>query len=124
MTKTHKGRTIPMLSKVREIFAELYAEAEIANPIEKVFAGPGSTPYSLTVGYGKLCPRLGWTDLTLHSLRHTFSTRLNLCGVSPFAQKDILGHRTLAMTGRYTHLSDEDLKISFTALESGAPASG
>lgn len=50
----------------------------------------------------------GYTDprqrLTFHSCRHTFGSRLALQGVPLFTIKELLGHKTIEMTMRYSHL--------------------
>lgn len=43
--------------------------------------------------------------VVFHTLRHTFGSWLALQGESPFVIKDLMGHRDLKMTERYTHLS-------------------
>jgi len=43
----------------------------------------------------------------VHSLRHLFSTRAQEAGMSPLMVQQILGHTTLQMTARYTHLGIE-----------------
>jgi site-specific recombinase XerD len=49
---------------------------------------------------------IGRPDITrVHSLRHLFSTRAQEAGVNPLVVQQMLGHTTLEMTGRYTHLS-------------------
>ena len=40
-----------------------------------------------------------------HSLRHLFASRCQEAGVNPLLVQQILGHATLEMTGKYTHLS-------------------
>ena len=37
----------------------------------------------------------------MHDLRHTAGTFAALAGANAFAVRDLLGHRTLAMTSRY-----------------------
>lgn len=47
-------------------------------------------------------------DLTPYCLRHTYATDLQSAGVPINVAKDLLGHKTIAMTSHiYTHLSDE-----------------
>jgi integrase len=51
----------------------------------------------------------GLTDFHWHDLRHTFATRLREKGVALEDIADLLGHKTLAMTKRYAHISMDRL---------------
>ena len=46
------------------------------------------------------------TDFHWHDLRHTAASYLAMSGVSLVEIAKVLGHRTLAMVARYSHLSD------------------
>jgi integrase len=54
---------------------------------------------------------------TWHSLRHTFITRLVMRGASLMEVKELAGHKTLAMTARYSHLSPSHLADAISLLE-------
>lgn len=51
----------------------------------------------------------GLPDVRMHDLRHSFASNLVNAGVSLFVVSKALGHSTMTMTQRYSHLSDETL---------------
>lgn len=55
--------------------------------------------------------------ITFHSLRHTFASWLALQGETILTIKDLLGHKTLAMTVRYVHLMPEHKRQATLNLE-------
>src|SRR2546430_1162796 len=56
-------------------------------------------------GFQNACKRAGLTDLHFHDLRHTFASQFVMAGGDLYILKEILGHKSLAMTTRYSHLS-------------------
>ncbi|MFP6626369.1 MAG: site-specific integrase, partial [Deltaproteobacteria bacterium] len=49
-------------------------------------------------------------DFHFHDLRHTFASRLVMSGVGLYTVKELMGHRTIEMTMRYSHLSSGHLQ--------------
>jgi site-specific recombinase XerD len=47
----------------------------------------------------------GLEDFTWHCLRHTFASRLVMAGVDIRTVQELLGHKTISMTVRYSHLA-------------------
>lgn len=47
------------------------------------------------------------TDFRWHDLRHTTASYLAMAGTSPLEIAKVLGHRTMAMVARYSHLSPD-----------------
>jgi len=44
-------------------------------------------------------------DVTWHTLRHTFASRLVMAGVDLKTVQELMGHKTIAMTAQYAHLA-------------------
>jgi integrase len=53
---------------------------------------------------GRICQQLGWTDVTPHTLRHTFGSIAGELGYSELTIAAMLGHSAGSVTGRYVHL--------------------
>jgi integrase len=60
--------------------------------------------------YGRKMPRRD--RVTIHTLRHTFITRLMESGVNAFVAQRLARHKSLAMTSRYTHVSDDTVRTA------------
>lgn len=57
--------------------------------------------------FKKACSAAKITDFRFHDLRHTFASHLVMAGVDLVTVKELLGHKTINMTNRYTHLAQE-----------------
>ncbi|MFN0112983.1 MAG: tyrosine-type recombinase/integrase [Blastocatellia bacterium] len=99
-SKSKKPRTLPMNSITKELFEQL---RENAPDKYLVFSGKGYSTSSVSNNFSDLCETLGMSDVTLHTLRHTFSTRLKDANVNPFVIRDLLGHSTVQITEGYVH---------------------
>lgn len=51
------------------------------------------------------CHRAGIEDVSYHTIRHTFCSRMVQAGVPLYAVQQIVGHSTPVMTQRYAHLA-------------------
>ena len=78
---------------------------------------------SLLKAFGKARKALGLDPaLTLHGLRHTYASRSDAKGMSPFQIQAVLGHSKIETTLRYVHSMDDALKDSYLRAW-GSPAS-
>jgi integrase len=64
----------------------------------------------------------GIPDGRLHDLRHTAGTFAALAGANAFAVRDLLGHRTLAMTGRYVERAADMVRATADAVSNRVAA--
>jgi len=57
--------------------------------------------------------------VTFHDLRHTFASRLVMAGVDLPTVQAFMGHKTIAMTMRYTHLAPGHKRRAIAVLDRG-----
>ena len=75
---------------------------------ELVFTqGAGEGYKSMREAFNGARKRAGLLDVTPHTLRHTFASRLAMAGVDPKTMMEIGGWRSLGMVQRYSHLSPQ-----------------
>jgi len=55
-------------------------------------------------------------DFVLHSLRHTFGTRLGESGADAFTIMRLMGHSTVTVSQRYVHPSPESIELAYERL--------
>jgi site-specific recombinase XerD len=105
-SKHGETRRVPMNDTVRDILRAL--PSRLKSPY--VFpSATGETPLDarnyMNRVFNKALKVARIEDFTWHSLRHTFASRLVMTGVDLRTVQDLLGHMTIAMTLRYSHLS-------------------
>jgi integrase len=141
-TKNGESRGVPLNDDA------FFALANMPHRDGRVFLTPAGTPYHDTRGLGgspikrafnSACVRAGlaeitgyrvdkrgrrWpiidTTVTPHKLRHTFASWLVMKGVPLRTVAELLGHKSLAMVHRYSHLSPDHLRGSVDLLSTGA----
>ena len=65
----------------------------------------GSRLGDIKTGFTKALKRAGIDDFRFHDLRHTFASHLVMNGVDLSTVKELMGHKSIEMTMRYSHLS-------------------
>lgn len=99
-TKSGYIRKIPMNAKLTETLTHVRRK----NQGEYVFADRKGNPFkSFRSAWEHALQKAGIEDLTFHSLRHTFGTRLGMAGVDIKTIQELMGHRDIKMTMRYSH---------------------
>lgn len=102
-SKNGQTRHVPLNRPALAALAELHKRCDgtgavIRNPQGEPLAGPRHW-FEPCLRKAKI-PAFSW-----HCLRHTFASRLVMAGVDLRTVQELLGHKSIAMTVRYSHLA-------------------
>jgi integrase/recombinase XerD len=95
LTKNGERRAIPLNDAALAVLAKLPRTGELCFP--------GIAGGQLSNAVRRLFGRLGFDDLSFHSLRHTHASWLVMKGADLFSVSRLLGHKSLKMSARYAH---------------------
>lgn len=128
-TKSGRNRMAYMTADVR---AMLETRGK-GNHGDMVFPGRGGVKRSwVSNAFERAVKELGFNEgvtdsrqrVVFHSLRHTFASWLVEQGTDLYSVKELMGHSTLSMTERYSHLAPDTLRRAVRNLEKGLAAIG
>ncbi|MHC1712527.1 MAG: tyrosine-type recombinase/integrase [Solidesulfovibrio sp.] len=128
-TKNGRTRIAYMTGQVRD----LLASRAKGSPGDTVFPGRGGVRRSyVSNAFERAVKALGFNEgvtdsrqkVVFHSLRHTFASWLVEQGTDLYSVKELMGHRTLSMTERYSHLAPDTLRRAVKNLEASIIANG
>ena len=111
-TKSNTPRTIPLTQRCKDIIERCPKDTD------RPFAHINRNTYRSVFDKARGMAGLG-TDVIPHVMRHTCASRLVQSGVDIRRIQVWLGHSTIAMTMRYSHLAPDDLNVCLDALEQG-----
>lgn len=113
--KVNRLRYIPFPSDVRLELERLHT----SRTTELVFSWHGSwIRHDLARRrMARFCEDARVPQVRWHALRHTYASHLVSSGATLTSVKDLLGHSTINMTMRYSHLSPEQLRDTVSLLE-------
>jgi integrase len=94
---------IPINETLKEVFEGLPRRIDGG----KVFfnAATGNGYETINKAFTRACRLANIVGFRFHDLRHTFASQLVMAGIDITTVKELLGHKTLAMTLRYAHLA-------------------
>ncbi len=100
-TKSRRERVVPIDPELDATLRSLRP----GPPADLVFEYNGRRMKSLRTAFEHAREKAGVPDVHFHDLRHTFASWYIQNGGDPYRLQKYLGHSTMAMTERYTHLS-------------------
>lgn len=111
-TKNHRVRYIPMNAQLIEILHSVLPFVGEEGTSPYVFTNPetGTRYKDLSRPFEQTCRKAGIEDVTFHTLRHTFASRLAQAGVPLNTVRELLGHGDMGVTMRYAHLAPNNLR--------------
>lgn len=110
-TKTNERRIIPISEGLFKHLLEMSHKNK--NGKGFVFA---SFKINLRRNFEAGLKRAGIDDFRFHDLRHTFASHLVMSGAGLKVVQELLGHKTMAMTVRYSHVSQDHLQDAINRL--------
>jgi len=106
-TKNNEKREIPMNDAVMTAFIQVKKHPE--SPY--IFCGKDGKPFqNIRKSFFTALKKAGIINFHFHDLRHTFASQLVMSGVDLNTVRELLGHKSLEMTLRYSHLSPDHKK--------------
>lgn len=117
-TKNTETRSVPLTDRLKEELEKWSGESDYVFTSKK----GGPVKYVSKIFY-KTLKEMGLNDdgnqekLNFHSLRHTYASWQVQAGVPIYTVSKLLGHKTMAMTTRYAHLVQDDLRCALKAFD-------
>lgn len=120
--KGHKQRIVPLGQKALSAISAYRSQLQKQTGLEAFQSGPlflnrfqkRLTPRSIARILKKLVSAIGLlTPISPHALRHTFATHMLDAGADLRVVQELLGHKSLSTTQRYTHVSIDRLMETY-----------
>lgn len=103
-TKNNEVRVIPTNKTLFRELTQLYSSRKG----DYVFTSSKGKPFiEIKNGFIAAIKKANISDFRFHDLRHTFGSHLVMQGVNIRTVQQLLGHKDIKMTMRYSHLSPE-----------------
>ena len=116
-TKNGESRTIPMSQELQGVLKKHRATAPQS---EFVFCNADGSRLKFTQmkrPIYRACKKAGLRKVQWHTFRHTFASHLVMANVGIRTVQELLGHKTLEMTLRYSHLAPSTLSEAVDKLD-------
>ena len=112
-TKNGEIRKIPMNQKLTQA---LQNDKKVSKG-EYVFSDNGEPYGDVKTGWWTVLRKARIENFRFHDLRHTFGSRLGMAGVDIRTIQELMGHKDIKMTMRYSHPTPEHKKNAVKVLD-------
>ena len=113
-TKNGERREVMMNETVKKTLIAVPKNPESSY----VFCHPNGKPYTdVKNSFHTALRKCGIINFKFHDLRHTFASQLVMRGVDLKTVQELLGHKSIEMTMRYSHLSPSHKKRAVNLLD-------
>lgn len=120
LAKGGKPRSVPLNSTAVVILQRLERRAKGSSIFHHSDGTPRTVSWAASA-WNRACRRAGLVDAHLHDARHSFASHLVNKGVPIRVVQDLLGHSSIRLTERYSHLAQG---AAHEAVELLAPVTG
>ena len=116
-SKNGEGRIVWLNSLACQVLDSIPRNS--AKTTDLVFSASDEiSPENVSLAFLRACRKVAVADFRLHDLRHTAASWLRMSGADLQDVAELLGHRDLRMTKRYSHLSPAHLSAAVKRLDS------
>ncbi len=113
-TKNDEFRSVPLVELGRELLLDHYRLRRVDSDIVFPSKKNPAVSYDFRNPWKKALVIAEVEDFRWHDLRHSCASYLAMNGVQMRTIAEILGHKTLSMVQRYTHLNAEHLSVAIS----------
>jgi integrase len=112
-TKNGEKREVPMNALVKSALIKVEKNPDS----QYIFANRRGGPYTnIRKSFFTALTKCDIINFRFHDLRHTFASQLAMAGVDINTIRELMGHKSLKMTLRYSHLSPDHKKRAVDVL--------
>ena len=106
-TKNNERRSIPLQGHALELVKEMAKIRRLDTDLLFPSHKSPDKPLSINTIWKRIVKKAALNDFRFHDLRHSAASYLAMNGASLAEIAEVLGHKTLQMVKRYSHLSEQ-----------------